>query len=271
MIPDTIVYGTQRTYEYHDPDFDKVLSSVTQKLLDLKDYYPVEASLTSVGSNRKLYVSDTMTLHRHDPRMIKNQLQAPINRSMQNDLENAAVAGDFTPINSVKSILTVTEKKKLGKKCPNCDKYFKQKLKRHLQSCGKGKWCTTCFTLPTDLASHKQQCDGELFPCRVCGTVMQTAAQRNEHEKACRRPDSNATGRSVRPRSDIAETSEEHDVSQEAAVVTENTALDGLFRTIALSPPAGTGSDYEGALINLHEQLVDIIDERRGGLLVLID
>jgi hypothetical protein len=257
-------YGTTRSYEFKSGDFDDVISKVTEALLKLEDYYPVEAVLSSTATNGKRYQSNYMTIHRHDPEMIKVRLRDPINRLMQKDLETACFAGDFSPINSTTSTLTVREKKKLGKRCPNCKKYQKTHLKRHLEACGHGKWCTTCLTLPTDLAAHKQVCDGELFPCRVCGTVLDTSDARNEHEKVCRRPDSAATGRNVRPRSDIADGPDLGNSTPHPTPSSEQSAINGLFQTISLAPPSGTGSDYEGALINLHEQMVDIIAERRG-------
>ena len=61
-------------------------------------------------------------------------------------------------------------------------------------------WCTICRTRPDDLVNHRLECEGDLFPCRVCDISFQTRALRLVHEKECRRPDSSVTARNVRAR-----------------------------------------------------------------------
>ena len=254
------LYGTTTTYQFDNDDFSQVIQSVTAALLRQKDYYPVEATLLTVASNGQRYSSNTMTLYRHDPIMIKAQLETPINEQMEDAVWNAARSGDFTPIKTISTTLSVRQKKNRGQQCPKCSKWYRHHFNDHLLSCGEGKWCSICRTEQSDMVAHKQVCRGDLFPCRVCGSVLMCRQDRTEHEKECRRPDSSATSRNVRPRYAVDDPADD----PPPPGVTEQTAIEGLFRKISLTPPPGTGTDFEGALINHHPQLVSILNDRRG-------
>ena len=152
--------------------------------------------------------------------------------------------------------------------------------------CGGGKWCTICRTRPDDLVNHRLECEGDLFPCRVCDISFQTRALRLVHEKECRRPDSSVTARNVRARLQKVdgvlvggasiEQENQMDVSvddqiaggsnteQENHTVTSITALDGLFRKYTLSPPSQIGTDFHGALIHSIDRFTEIIESNLG-------
>ena len=253
-------YGQLLQYSYNDPNFDNVEQSVLAKLLELKDHYPIEATLSTLASNGKRYSSNPMTLHRHRPVIIKAQLFTSINEKIEKDLWNAAEVGNFSSIDSVATTLTVRHKKRRGTQCPKCLKWYLHHFNDHLRTCGEGRWCNICRTEQPDLDAHKAVCEGNLYPCRVCGCVLITVHERTVHETECRRPDSSATARNVRPRQEDPDSST--DLIPDG--VEEQTAIDGLFRKISLTPPAGTGTDYEGALIDQHPLLVSILQERRG-------
>ena len=265
---DEPLYGKSLDYEFVNSDFTKVVQSIIDVLLRQKDYYPVEATLSSLASNGKRYASNPMVLYRHDPRMIRAQLIAPIEEKMESDLHEAAQQGDLTPLNTTSSVLTVRHKKRKGTQCPRCAKWIRSHFNAHLKICGMGKWCALCRTEQEDPEAHKLVCEGNLFPCRACGAVLQTKEQRTTHETECRRPDSSFTARNVRPRQEAASTEPEEQTLP--SDVTEETAVDGLFQKISMSPPPGTGTDFEGALIEHNSQLVSILNDRRGKCIPLI-
>ena len=74
---DEPLYGKSLDYEFVNSDFTKVVQSIIDVLLRQKDYYPVEATLSSLASNVKRYASNPMVLYRHDPTMISNPARRP--------------------------------------------------------------------------------------------------------------------------------------------------------------------------------------------------
>ena len=85
---------------------------------------------------------------------------------------------------------------------------------------------------------------------------MASLQDQTEHELQCRRVNNNAHfERNVLPRVDVNNAEEIPDGEQ---------ALGGLCRKIVLNPPPNCGSDFEGCVLNLREQLTYILEHLRG-------
>ena len=242
--------------------YDIALAEVSKAIWRARDNYPIKALLTANASNGIRYVSRPLYVHQFKQEMIDSTLRSSIDAQLELAVMDAAGAGVFDPIDTLSYNLNLREMRDPGHQCPVCQKWYVRNFKRHLEACGKGKWCTVCLTHPDDLVSHRLVCEGDLFPCRVCSLVFQSRELRLEHETICRRPDSSATARNVRPRVETSETAEGSSLGNQT--VTSITAIDGLFRKFSLSPPLDIGTDFQGALKMSFPRLTDIIERNHG-------
>ena len=138
--------------------------------------------------------------------------------------------------------------------CPCCQQKIITNFPRHVLGCGQRSVCPTCLKPCEELEEHMKTCRTRTYECRVCLHHFYTGAARTSHEKKCRQ---------ANPR-----TFNEEMVGTSADLSNlyrrEEIAMEGLFRIIEFDPSMDVGSDYEGALTEKRDQVVEVLRNLRG-------
>ena len=131
--------------------------------------------------------------------------------------------------------------------CPNCQEVMRaDHITRHLKTCAKKGMCLICEKHVKDVKKHMETCSVKTYPCRVCSEDFNTGGRRTAHEKKCR------VALTKIPKLEGKMQYTHHN---------ERTAIDGLFRIVAIEPLVKT-DDFIGFLEEELEHIKEILEFR---------